>query len=135
MPLFECANRTNYSEEALISPREAQQLIWSRFVNTRGWPGHNIPCDLYMEHLNRACKTSVAGLGANLTSKAIVRVSKCIGPVLSGTSCLDEELGLHTTPSLQKDIESVTKELVEQKVFAVECIPHSELCQVAYICT
>ena len=31
-----------------------------------------------MEHLNRLCKTSIKGLGANKTEKAIVRVGKKI---------------------------------------------------------
>ena len=88
----------NYSIEALfllaqyhlfLSPRLAQELIWSRFVNTQGWPGRNIPCDLHMEHINRACKTAVTSLGTNLTPKAIVR---CMGPLMNATHQFDKRV-------------------------------------------
>ena len=74
-----------------LSPRLAQQLLQSRFINTHGWPGHNIPRDLHMEHINRACKTAVNNLGANLTAKAIVRVGHCIGSVMNITQQFDRE--------------------------------------------
>ena len=49
--VFKAGNRTNYSIEALLllaqyhlfpSQRLAQQLIWSRFINTQGWPGRHV---------------------------------------------------------------------------------------------
>ncbi len=40
----------------LNSPRQAQELIWNRCVNTHNAPGRNIPCDLHQEHLNRIVK-------------------------------------------------------------------------------
>jgi len=52
----------NYCKEAimllaqyhcLLSQHKAAQVKWSRFVNTRGKHGYNIPCDLHLEHLNR----------------------------------------------------------------------------------
>ena len=125
--------RTNYSIEALVllshyhlflSPRLAEQLAWSRFINTHGWPGYNIPCDLHMEHINRSCKTAVRSLGANITPKAIVRVGRCIAPLMSATHQFDKECGVravqgrHSTASFRKDLQLVVKELVEKsKVF------------------
>ena len=59
--LFKASGRTHYSIEALtiltqyqivLPPNLAEQLKWSRFVNTVGLPGHNISCDLQNEHLN-----------------------------------------------------------------------------------
>ena len=38
------------------TPEQAAQVKWSRFVNTRGKKGCNIPTDLHMEHLNRVVK-------------------------------------------------------------------------------
>lgn len=127
--VFKAGRRTNYSIEALIllaqyhfflSPRLAQQLMWSRFINTHGWLGHNIPCDLYNEHINRACKTAVHMLGANLTPKAIVRIGRCIGPLMNATHQFDKECGInsmhgaHSKPSLKRDIQVVVKELAEK---------------------
>ena len=70
----------NYALESLkfllqhdltLSPRQSDELLWSRFIYFHGLPGHNIPNDLHMEHLNRLIKTSLKGLGANKTPKAI----------------------------------------------------------------
>ena len=86
--LFKSSGRTNYSIEAfillsqqqfLLPPMLAEQQKWSRFVNCHGTPGKNISMDLHMEHLNRLCKTSIQGLGANKSTKAILRVGKTIG--------------------------------------------------------
>ena len=47
--LFKASNRKNYSIEALthfyilLPPQLAQQLAWSRVVNTTGKPGRNKP--------------------------------------------------------------------------------------------
>ena len=57
-----------------LSPRLAEQLKWSRFINTHGSAGHNISCDLHMEHLNKLAKVAVDGLGVNKSEKAITRV-------------------------------------------------------------
>ena len=78
LPLFRASGRTNYSIEAfqmlysysfLLSPRQGMQLLWSRCINTRGRQGKNVPMDLHMEHLNKACKDALRGLGANKTPK------------------------------------------------------------------
>ena len=60
--LFKASHRTNYALEA-FTPRMKNQLLWSRTVNTSGRPGHNIPCDLHMEHINRECKNAMVCLG------------------------------------------------------------------------
>ena len=63
--VFKATNRKNYSIKAftllaqqkfILSPRLSHQLLWSRFVNTSGKEGSNVPCDLHMEHLNRVLK-------------------------------------------------------------------------------
>ena len=85
--IFKASKRNNYSIEAftflaqqqfVLSPRLAHQQLWSRFINTSGKEGHNVPCDLHMEHLNRVLKDSIQQLGANKTKKAIIRAGKCI---------------------------------------------------------
>ena len=60
---------------------DAHELIWSRFINTHGHPGRNIPNDLHCEHLNRSCKTAVKGLGVNKTQQCITRVARAIGTI------------------------------------------------------
>ena len=89
MLIFKAAQRKNYACEAfnllaqekfILSPRMSQ-LVWSRFVNTQGGVGKNIPADLHMEHLNRVLKDGIKGLGANKTDRAITRLGKCIDSI------------------------------------------------------
>ena len=84
--IFRATGRKNYSLKALYMlyashfslPRLSHQILWIRFVNTRGLSGHNIPCDLFLEYLNRLCKDAVTCLWSNQTEKAILRVSKAM---------------------------------------------------------
>jgi hypothetical protein len=124
--IFKAAQRKNYACEAfnflaqekfILSPRLSQQLIWSRFVNTHGGMGRNIPADLRMEHLNRILKDGVKGLGANKTDRAIARLGKCIDSIDQVLNNFDEHHSVrstsdyHTTASLEKDIGIIVEEL------------------------
>ena len=88
--VFNGTNRRNYAKEAanlllqhqfLFSERKAAQLQWSRFVNTSGKVGGNIPCDLHMEHLNRRLKFILSNMGLNINPNSIIRAGKSVGPV------------------------------------------------------
>lgn len=112
-----------YSYHYLLSPRQAHQLLWSRFVNTKGQPSHNIACDLHMEHLNRSCKDALYGLGANKTPKAITHFGKAIGTMKSIVDNYDETTtvtapsGQHSVPSFQKDQDMIVQDLPSAKIF------------------
>ena len=83
---FKCTGRVNYSIEAftllsqyhfLLSKCQASQLIWGRFINTRGLPCHNIPCNLFIEHLNRICKDAINGLKPIKLQKHWFELAEC----------------------------------------------------------
>lgn len=132
--LFKASKRTNYSIEALtllslyyvILPHGlAEQLKWSRFVNVHGTVGHNVSCDLHMEHLNRETKTSIKSLGANKSKKAIIRTGKAIG-VLSDSLAkfdkdnnIDPDSGTHAAASAKKDLMKIVKQLCTSRVFEI----------------
>ena len=126
------SKRKNYVIEAFtllvqyyitLPPRLAEQLKWSRFINVHGLPGRNISCDLHIEHLNRLTKTSIAGLGANKSEKAIIRTGKTVGALSSTIENLDKELhvpttsGSHSTRSSTKDLKEIVSILQKQQVF------------------
>ena len=126
LPMFQSSGKHNYALESFnllfqhdfyLSPRQAAELVWSRFVNVCGRPGKNIPNDLHMEHLNRLIKTSLKGLGANKTEKAICTIGEVlgvIGPVLKNFDAENKVglvSGLHRMSSVQKDMEVLLKEL------------------------
>jgi len=87
--IFKSTNHRNYAKEAVnfllqynytFSEREKAQLLWSRCVNT-GYPGANIPCDLFMEHLNRRLKTVIRNMRANVNPTTIQKAGKAIESV------------------------------------------------------
>ena len=65
LPIFASSDCKNYAIEAhnvllqqdfILPSCEAAHLIWGRFINVNGQPGHNIPNDLHIEHLNHVLK-------------------------------------------------------------------------------
>ena len=129
--LFKGDGCRNYSLEAAklllgtitMSPQQSAVLQWSRFVNTHGRDGCNIPMDLHLEHLNRRFKTALAGLHSNITPKSINRIGRSLGVVNHICSTLEQELHLrsvtdyHPVPSYQKDFQLVMDCICEAKVF------------------
>ena len=93
----------------LYTDRLPAQLKWSRFINTIGQPGCNIPCDLHMEHLNRQLKGSLRNLRSNIETGPITRAGKAVGVVNSVGTQFSKELdiskhcGRHHTPIFHKD--------------------------------
>ncbi len=134
LPIFKASGRRNYSIEALnvqlhrrftLSERQAAQLVWSRFINTHGHRGCNIPCDLHLEHLNRRLKTAIRHLGSNIRPASIVRVAKSIGVVQRVCEVFENETrhkrdsDKHPYPGFSKDYDLLVSALQEANVFAV----------------
>ena len=83
--IFKTTNHHNYAKKAVnlmmqyyctFSERKKAELLWGRCVNRRGYTGTNIPCDLFMEHLNRMLKTVIRAMGANVNLISIERAGK-----------------------------------------------------------
>ena len=126
LPIFKSSQRKNYSIEALhflfeyeytASPMHCHQMLWSRFINTVGKPGHNIPADLHIEHLNRALKEAVNNLGSNKSKKSIIRAGKALGTLVPRVKCFDALVQVstpsptHPTPTRQNDILKMAQEI------------------------
>ena len=103
--------------KALLPPRLAQQVLWSRVVNPRGGAGNNIPVDLHMEHLNRLVKDFMIGLGANVSETTIINCSKSLKGVIEACDNFDNSCGAstismyHTQKSSQADEDKIIEEL------------------------
>ena len=123
------AKHTKYSLEALhllaainatATERIAHELIWCRFINTRGVPGANMPVDLYMEHLNRTLKDYLKGLGANVSEATITQTSKSLRNLMEVTSHFDSMCDIppdsiyHTCKRYGKDLDMMIEELTER---------------------
>lgn len=134
--LFKSSNSFNYAKEAvtfliqyyyIFSERQRTQLLWSRCINTKGFPGANIPCDLYMEHLNRRLKIIVRLMGANVTPKAIQKAGKAIASVQYVCQLFEQQTAKyvhndhHSVPSFGKNFRTILKVLEEEQVFVSLC--------------
>lgn len=132
--VFKLTGRKNYSIEAVhiqlmrhhhLSERQSAQLVWSRFINTHGRRGKNIPCDLHMEHLNKCLKDSLRHLHSNIKPKSIQRAAKAIGVVHHIIDLFEKEItgqkdsGKHSKPRISKDFQCILSELTSLKVFEV----------------
>ena len=132
LPMFIAAGRKNYAieffhtisqHEFVFSPRLSEELLWTRFINVHGLPGHNIPKDLHMEHLNRLVKESIRSLQANKAKKSIERVGRALGTMDPVLANFDRRLGvtshsgMHKEASNSKDKALLLNELLKDKVF------------------
>ena len=100
--------------------RFAEQLKWSRCVNTRGVIGGNIPADLHLEHLNHRFKDMLSNnIRSNITSKA----SRSLGivhhvcEVFKHENNAKKQSGKHTCPAFTKECNMICVVLKEQKTF------------------
>lgn len=133
---FYNSRRTKYALEALRLQLQlaslplplAHQLKWNRFVNTHGGPGHNLPCDLHNEHVNKLLKEIIRNMGANLKEEALTRAARSVTLLRTITSTFDKESSIpaattaHSTRSAEDDIQRVVSVLMKKQVFKVQ--PH-----------
>lgn len=132
MLLFKISSRRNYSCESakllldyhyFLTPRQAAQLKWSRFINVHNREGCNIPADLHMEHLNRWIKQALARLGPNVTHRAIDRIGRAAGTVHSVCTLFEEQTlakqasRQHRALSFRGDLQEIIACLTEANVF------------------
>ena len=126
---FKAYNRTNYSREAFnlisavyarTSERVSAQLKWSRVVNPTGKEGHNIPVDLFNEHINRTAKDYIRGHGANISESSIIQCGKSLEGMSAVISNFDHVNSVrapssqHTRASTLKDETLVLEELTKK---------------------
>ena len=137
LPHFHASGRTKYSLQALrlqfqvksmLSPQLAHEVMWHRFVNTRGGVGRNIPCDLYNEHVNKLLKEIIANMGSNLTKEALQRSARSVSTLQALCSQFDQVSGVpvgtsaHSTYSDKKDIEKVVTTVLENDLLSVSAV-------------
>lgn len=129
--IFKATQCRNYSKEAgnlllqaqTLSPRLTAQLKWSRFVNTTGRTGCNIPCDLFLEHMNRRLKTMIRNMGSNVTDSSITQAAASINIVNHVCRQFEKENELNTIsshhpyPTFEKDLQVIVQNLIDHDVF------------------
>ena len=72
---------------ALLSPRKADEVIWSQFCSTQGGAGSNRSCNLSMEHFFNKIKKAT---NANKTPKAVQHISRATAALEAVGSAMDK---------------------------------------------
>ena len=131
---FYCDRRTKYAWEALklqfqlatLPPSLSLQLKWGRFVNTHGGEGHNIPCDLHNEHLNKLFKDIVHSMGSNLTEHSMRRAARSVTSLCKIRDAFDTEskvpvpTSAHSCKDDYNDVIKVVEVLLKNSVLDVQ---------------
>ncbi len=140
LPHFKTTNHPKYALEALrlqfqvkavSSPQLAHQLLWDRFVNTRGGLGHNIPCDLYNEHVNKVIKHNIVNMGSNLTENSLQRAARSVSTLQAICRQFDKESDVpvatraHSTRSDMDDVRKVTNAVLKELLQVLPGRAHS----------
>ena len=108
-----------------LSLQQAEQMLCSTFINTKGVRGRNTPLDLYQEHLNRLCKECIKGLGSNKIKVSIVRYSKALGILEEMLDNSDEynnvsiPSSVHQPLSCHQDGQLIIKQLQQSRIFDI----------------
>lgn len=111
------ALRLQASVMSMLTPRQAESLVWNRTVNNKGGAGCNISMDIRMEHLICLTKELLKHLGVNITENAARRCSKAIGHVDELVSSVDTDLkvqrpsGHHKMKKRDSDFRLLVNEL------------------------
>ena len=100
------------------------QLIWDRFVNTHGGMGHNLPCDLHNEHVNKALNGAIRHMGANFSQNVLTNVARSITYMVSVSARFDQqckviESSMHTTCEDFDDVNRVVGVVMHQNLWEI----------------
>ena len=130
---FHAERRTKYALEALrlqfqlatLPPYLVHQLTLERFANTHGGLGHNIPCDLHNEHINKLFKEIITNMGAKFTEEASTRAARSVSSLAKIAKIFDSETDIHPEASAhsrksdEQDVKTVVNMLQQSDVLSI----------------
>ena len=101
----------------------AHELIWNRFVNTKGFVDSNVELDRHLEHLNKYVKMELATYQGKLTEKSIRRCSSSYSKMHSVMKEFDEQLsivppsGKHKAAQWEDDVRKLAEQYINANLF------------------
>ena len=134
MLIFKLAGNTKYAHYSLytiaqvkflLPPHIAEQVIWERFVNTKGRMDSNVEVDRYLEHRNKVVKLNCRDLLGKITEKSLDRASKSYEAIEEIVKLHDIETlvkrpsGKHKRKHADDDIKELAKQFCDKKILEV----------------
>ena len=125
MLYFKALGKVKYAYQCLrllaqvncfLTPREAANVVWNRFSNTRGTAESNVELDRECEHSNLNFKTFARGLHGQVHQKTVDRVSRSCQPMAKALYQVDKESNkrMFSKQRQAPDHDDDVKKLVEQ---------------------
>lgn len=99
--------------------------MWDRFVNSRGGAGHNIPCDLHNEHVNKIFKGIIGNMGATFTEQATTVAARAVSALATITESFDKQTGIgpdtsaHCLKPDEDDVKQVVRVIKSNSLLSV----------------
>ena len=123
LPHMYQSGRTKYSFEITrlliqlqcLPANLTQQLIWDRFINTHSGMGHNLPCDLHNEHVNKLLKEVIRHMATKFSQKALTSAARSVTYMASVATNFDQQCGItpESTAHQTKDDAGDVKRVME----------------------
>ena len=118
-----CRNSTStVSGQCSLSPQRAHQVMYDRFVVTRGCIGRNTPCDLYNKFVKKLLKHIISSMGSNLTEESLQRAARSVGmlqAIFDWESNVSVGTQAHSTKTDAQDVAKVTAVVMDKKLLDV----------------
>lgn len=110
---------------AMLSQKDARDLIWNRFHKAKFGCGGHIPLDLALEHFNNFLKTILRHLGPNATNrKAVNRYCNALTCNKILLNNFDKAMkvirrsGKHSCKSAEGDLQKVVSQLLKENAMS-----------------
>ncbi|KAK6168270.1 hypothetical protein SNE40_022131 [Patella caerulea] len=130
LPVYNLTNKTKYMigsihltslTSGMLPSDQEKRLINNRFINLQGGKNNNMALDEYVEMVNRDSKVACSG---HQTKESILSHSKeyphliNISKHFDSVSEVRKRKGFHHLPSYKEDVNKVTKDLLQMKIFS-----------------
>ncbi len=121
MKLSQCSYHYRY----ILTSRQAHQLLWSRFVNTRGMRDHNVSSDMHIWNTSTDCAkkpstvlepTKPQRLSHELVIESIGKLPSVLDNY-NADNKIEPDSGSHSPASCAKDRDLMVTELMKLRVF------------------
>lgn len=102
-----------FQVNALLTPREAERMVWNRTVNNKRGLGNNVFMDLDLEHDNHGLKDIKGVLGANISEGSVTIICKAFFKMKKLSQIFNKEIGVnqvsgdHTIKYVKQDLKIV----------------------------
>ena len=99
-------------QHSLLSEKNARQMFYQLFVNTKGRHDTHVPCDLVMEWQVRDQKRHIKHMFSNKTEQNILTRAEALGGLENITNNYDDDVGVRQRVKTHKNASAISDERI-----------------------